>query len=265
MASAVTVTALATVSAFAQSNKPVVLPMPVEAQKPVAVSLSLVDSLSMNYGKMYAMNVIENIEQAKANFDIELNKNLVYQAFCDAFKNDEKIDMMALQNEFLSQRNRASDEARRNSPEAVANKAAEDAYIAQLKKNKKVKFTESGLAYIVVNKGTGKKFTGEKPIDVKYVGKHLDGKEFDRAETAVSMKPSKMIAGFGEGLLLMSPGAKYTLYVPSALAYGLHGAGRGEIKRNEMLIFDVETIGETAEKEEKGLDGLKPVPAPAKK
>lgn len=247
-------------SALAKQNKAVTLPMPVEAQKPVVTAMPLIDSLSVTYGKMYALSVIENIEQAKTGFDIELNKDLVYNAFCEAFK-DGKFDKLALENEFLSQRNRASDEARRNSPEAVANKAAQDAYIAKLKKDKKVKFTESGLAYTVEKKGTGVKFTGEKPIDVMYVGKHLDGTEFDKSEKPVAMTPKSVITGFGEALLLMSPGAKYTFYIPAELAYGLRGAGRGVIKRNEMLIFELETPGETAEPAK---EDLKPVAAPQK-
>lgn len=245
-------------SAMAQKKTAEVSAKPAETQKTEA--LSLVDSLSVTYGKMYAMNVLENIDQAKANFEVELNKDMVYEAFCKAYK-EGKFDKMALENKFLSLRNRASDDAMSKSPEAVANKAAQDAYIAKLKKDKKVKFTESGLAYTVVKKGTGAKFTGEKPVDLMYVGKHLDGTEFDKSEKPVSMSAKGVIKGFGEAIMLMSPGAKYTFYIPSELAYGLRGAGRGVIKRNEMLIFELETIGETApaKKEE-----LKPVPAPVK-
>ena len=134
-------------------------------------------------------------------------------------------------------------------------------FIAKLKKNKKVIFTESGLAYTIDVKGTGKTFAESKSIDTKYVGKHLDGSVFDKSETPVAMDPNRMIKGFGEGLRLMSPGAKFTLYIPARLAYGINGGGRGIIKRNEMLIFEVETVCETPERK----PALQPVQTPDEK
>jgi FKBP-type peptidyl-prolyl cis-trans isomerase len=51
-----------------------------------------------------------------------------------------------------------------------------------------------------------------------------------------------MVPGFGEGLQLMSPGAKYILYIPSDLAYGVRGRG-ADMPSNSTLVFEVETIG----------------------
>ncbi|MEY3182318.1 MAG: hypothetical protein RLZ35_303, partial [Pseudomonadota bacterium] len=42
-------------------------------------------------------------------------------------------------------------------------------------------------------------------------------------------------------LQLMKPGAKWTLYIPSNLAYGEAGAGR-LIEPNATLIFDVDLL-----------------------
>lgn len=219
------------------------------ASKVMGKQLTLVDSLSMNYGKLYAVAALGIVKQIEAREDVVINKQVLYDAFTEVYNNPENNESrVQLETDIINQLERASFIARTNSPEAKANKAAEDEYIAKLKKDKKVKFTESGLAYKVDKKGSGEMFSGDKAIDVKYVGKHLDGTEFDKSEEAIPMQPGNMIEGFNEGLRLMSPGAKYTFYVPAALAYGLKGAGEGVIKRNEMLIFEVETIGESAEK-----------------
>jgi peptidylprolyl isomerase len=50
-----------------------------------------------------------------------------------------------------------------------------------------------------------------------------------------------MIAGFKEGLRLLSVGDKATLYLPYELAYGANG-GRG-IPPQTNLIFEVEVVG----------------------
>ena len=50
-----------------------------------------------------------------------------------------------------------------------------------------------------------------------------------------------MIAGWTEGVQLMTEGAKYRFYIPSNLAYGERGAGR-DIPANAALIFDVELL-----------------------
>ena len=66
------------------------------------------------------------------------------------------------------------------SPEAIANKNAGEAYIAeQMKKDPSLKKTESGLVYKVIAEGEGVTIKASDRVKVKYTGKHIDGKEFD--------------------------------------------------------------------------------------
>lgn len=48
-----------------------------------------------------------------------------------------------------------------------------------------------------------------------------------------------VVPGFAEALQLMAPGAKYVVYIPSELGYGVRGAGEN-IKPGETLVFELE-------------------------
>lgn len=80
---------------------------------------------------------------------------------------------------------------------------------------------------------------------VKYEGRHIDGSVFDDGQGQVQEFPvSRVVPGFSEGLMLMSPGAKYRFYIPGNLGYGERGTGAGgPIGPNETLVFDVELVG----------------------
>ena len=81
-------------------------------------------------------------------------------------------------------------------------------------------------------------------VRVHYRGTLLDGTEFDssydRGEPA-TFGVQGVIAGFGEGLQLMSVGSKYRFFIPSELGYGATGAG-GDIGPNATLIFELELL-----------------------
>ena len=103
--------------------------------------------------------------------------------------------------------------------------------------------TPSGLAYRVLEKGTGKLHPRARSIvEVHYSGWSLDGKMFDssvaRGETA-SFPLNNVIRGWTEGLQLMVVGEKARFWIPSKLAYGdkpSSGSPAGP------LVFDVELI-----------------------
>lgn len=134
-------------------------------------------------------------------------------------------------------------QARQN---AAANeaKAAGVKFLEENKKNPNVKVTASGLQYTVNQEGKGEHPTATSTVTVHYTGKLIDGTVFDssveRGEP-ISFPLNQVIKGWTEGLQLMTPGSKYTFFIPSELGYGEQGAG-GMIPGGATLIFDVELI-----------------------
>src|SRR4030095_12936353 len=106
--------------------------------------------------------------------------------------------------------------------------------------------TSSGLKYIVLKKGTGKKAQINKTAEVHYTGWLTDGKKFDssvdRDETfEFNLGERQVIKGWDEGVALMRIGDKFRFIIPPDLAYGDKGAG-DLIPPDATLIFDVQLI-----------------------
>jgi len=101
----------------------------------------------------------------------------------------------------------------------------------------------SGLQYEVLTAAEGPKPVASDTVTTHYRGTLIDGTQFDssydRGQPA-TFPLNGVIAGWTEALQLMSPGAKWRLYIPPELAYGERA--QGPIPANSTLIFDVELI-----------------------
>jgi peptidylprolyl isomerase len=104
--------------------------------------------------------------------------------------------------------------------------------------------TASGLAYKSLQSGNGGVHPGPTSfVEVHYTGWTTDGKMFDssvaRGET-ISFPLNGVIAGWTEGVQLMTVGDKFRFWIPAGMAYGENpGGGRP----GGMLVFDVELFG----------------------
>lgn len=106
--------------------------------------------------------------------------------------------------------------------------------------------TATGLMYKITQEGTGDKPSVGQTVSVHYTGKLLDGTVFDSSYKRgdpldFPIGKGQVIAGWDEGILLLSKGGKATLVIPSDLAYGSQGAG-GVIPPNATLVFEVELV-----------------------
>lgn len=123
-------------------------------------------------------------------------------------------------------------------------KAEGEKYLAENAKKEGVVTLPSGLQYMVLKEGNGKKPKVTDQVKCHYEGFLIDGTVFDssiqRGEPAV-FPLNQVIAGWTEGLQLMQEGAKYRFFIPYILGYGEGGAG-ASIPPYAALIFDVELL-----------------------
>lgn len=127
------------------------------------------------------------------------------------------------------------------------------------KNNLQAQKTASGLYYIAKKKGTGEPTVVGENVKVHYIGTLLNGNMFDTSREDVAkannlynpnrdysgldfmLGKGQVIKGWDEGVLLMSQGDQYLLFIPSYLAYGSRARG-ANIPANSILIFDVEVL-----------------------
>jgi FKBP-type peptidyl-prolyl cis-trans isomerase FkpA len=142
--------------------------------------------------------------------------------------------------------------------------AAIDNYLAS--KNITAQKTPSGVRYVITQPGKGENGAPGKLAKVYYAGYTLEGKYFDSNIKTIAQEKglyhpqrepygpydvvidqSQVIRGWHEALKFLNKGAKATVYIPSALAYGPQRRS-DVIKENEVLIFDLEVVDLTDNK-----------------
>lgn len=102
----------------------------------------------------------------------------------------------------------------------------------------------SGIYYVMEQEGEGVSPDLSSVLEVKYIGKLLNGTEFDKTEdnkTAI-FPLGNLIEGWRIALPLFKEGGKGTIIIPSHLAYGSQEVGNGAVPANSVLIFEIELV-----------------------
>ena len=210
-----------TTTTKATTAKPVTKPA-----TPVNVLRTQSDSMSYAIG----LSVANFYEQQ----GIKLNTVMVSRALNDIaagkkpLLNDEQANLIFMCN---------------TNPQICVNVKEGDKFLLNNKKKPNIKVTASGLQYEVLTAGTGAKPGATDTVTVHYMGKLINGNEFDNSYkrgSSISFPLNGVIKGWTEGLQLMPVGSKYKLYIPYQLGYGLNDMQA--IPGGSVLVFEVELL-----------------------
>lgn len=120
------------------------------------------------------------------------------------------------------------------------NKISELCYLYKLSHNSDFQKTDSGIYYSIIINGNGIRPQNTDIIKVCYIGSLLNGKVFTRFTSSrqfVNFKLDSVIAGFLEGVKLISEGGRIEVCIPSCLAYGYFN--NEILNLGSALVFDI--------------------------
>lgn len=127
---------------------------------------------------------------------------------------------------------------------SAKSKGEGERFLAENKSKPGVITTASGLQYIILHSGTGRKPKASDRVTVHYRGTLLSGEEFDNSYSRgepVTFAVNEVIPGWAELFPLLPVGTKCKVFIPPHLAYGDQAAG--PIPPGSTLVFDVEFLG----------------------
>lgn len=130
---------------------------------------------------------------------------------------------------------------------ATENRVAGEEFLAANGARAEVTTTASGLQYEVIEPSDGATPTETDTVTVHYRGTTLDGTVFDASLEHEPPAPAtfplnRVIAGWTEGLQLMSVGSKFKFYIPSELAYANSPPPGAAFGPGSTLVFEVELL-----------------------
>ncbi len=165
-----------------------------------------------------------------------------------------KAEVEAEKKKKMEERNAMLELRKNEEPKAMAK------YLADNKITTKP--SPTGLIYIEKTKGKGAKPTKGCKVKVNYTGRLLDGTVFDTSDKEAAKKANlyneqrpyepieipigvgQVIPGWDEGIMMMNPGTKAQLIIPSSIGYGEQG--QGPITPYSTLVFEVELLSFSA-------------------
>ena len=221
------------VSAIVIISAIVLLSASCERQNPPASSklTNLKDSAS------YAMGIILAQQYLEEQMDTLMNRDLTLNGITDLMQNDTSLLSHDEAVDAISAYSRQILDIKFSG----IKKDGEEFLRKNLEKTGIIP-TRNGLQYEVIEEGNSNEHPSVSDnVVIKLKGTKIDGSVFlssnDKAfETNFRSMPSGLI----DGILLMTPGAKYKFYLPYTLAYG--ESGYQTVEPYSTVIFDVELI-----------------------
>ncbi len=202
-----------------------------------AIGLDMASKLKVNFEEVDADILVQGFISGIDSSNLLIEKTAVDKILSSYF--------MKKREEFIQKQN----EERLKKAEEQFSGVKQDGikFLEENKTKKGVQVTESGLQYIVIKEGKGKKPAANSRVKVHYHGTTPEGEVFDSSKekgNPVEFNLDRVIKGWTEGLQLMNEGAVYKFFIPQELAYGVKApqGGNGPIKPFMPLVFEVELI-----------------------
>lgn len=196
------------------------------------------DKESYSLGYQFGKNL--KFQETEINFDVYMS------GIRDALEGKEpRLTQEEIRSTINSLQQRlAATQQKAQKEKAEKNLAEGKAFLEENAKKEGITTLPSGLQYKVISEGFGRTPQKSDTVTVHYRGTFLDGTEFDSSASRgqpQSFRVDGVIPGWTEALQLMKEGAKWELFIPSALAYGERGIPQ-RIPPNSTLIFEIELV-----------------------
>ena len=185
----------------------------------------------------YAMGIMLAQQYLDEQMDTLLNRDLTLNGIIDVMKHDTAL---LTQDEAAEAMNIYSRQILDIKYSGIK-KAGED-FMSENLSNTGIIQTTSGLQYKVLEEGDGSAHPSVSDnVIIKFEGRKIDGTLFG----STGDKPSEnslmnLPRGLAEGILLMTPKAKYKFFIPYYLAFG--ETGYQTVEPYSTVIFDVELL-----------------------
>ena len=248
--SAVAVAVLACVCLTALAQEPVpaakvastdsaVSAVPATTEAPRAVLIGQKNRLSYSFGYKFGWDLKSG--------QVDVNTDVLIQGIVDALTGAKPLlseqEVVEMLNAFGKEQTLKLVEKQRQ----IADKNLKDgeAFLAENAKKEGVVTLPSGLQYKVITEGKGDFPARTDKVAFNYRGMLFDGREFAnsyKSGVPQTTPVAKLIPGMREAVLLMKPGAKWQVFIPSRLAHGESGVSGSIIGPNLVLVYEVELV-----------------------
>ncbi|MDR1724871.1 MAG: FKBP-type peptidyl-prolyl cis-trans isomerase [Bacteroidales bacterium] len=218
------------------------------SQKPKRVDLgelkNLNDSASYIVGYMQGRQMSESFNTQKIDINREILARALYQTVMgDTSGSISQEKIQEVMSKFQTELQKKQQEEAKKV--AKPNREKAEKFLAENKTKEGVVTTQSGLQYKIIKAGKNNKHPeiGDK-VRINYRLKTIDGKivesTFENDNEPAVLGVGQVVPGFREGLMLMSEGATYLLWIKPDLAYGDNDSP--ELPAGSLLCFEIELL-----------------------
>ena len=187
-----------------------------------------------------------DIARVYSGYEIELDPAIIYQAYQDVLDSSDVALDQETANRLSTVLNQkiASQQQLLSQKQAAENSIKSQMFMRENGQKEDVVSLASGLQYRVIEEGTGLPPTIQNEVRVAFDGTLLDGTTFSTTHTDTDstsvVSVELLLPGLTEALLMMKPGARWELFLPSDLGYG--NRGKELVPPNAVLVFDIQLL-----------------------